>query len=409
MQWLKIEENTGLFCVEVVVVLSDASGVFWSRQGSSLVICVGILTSYTDTLYKMLSQLSGRGLSCWPYALGLLGIFTAVTMWAVVVTEGCRKIKLQYYGFKLASNARNGSPVTEVEPYIPFNINPSGMQPVLTTSYLLAFPGILARAPNGHRPQSADRGHTTGNHTLGQVSYCEYEAEFTGEREYEAAALTCKVFCSLLGSRFWEHVKEILNPESSIGPAPWVYYAIYAFFVFVFNIFDIVSKLYFSVTYETANMPKEIAEYLNKMGARIPNIKPGKGTIEYLTRIQASTRFWGMLPRLLFNCLLFILSLDVSSRLSFAHECDAGGLLLCILATSSSMLDHYLRRINENFAIGFTSVLIIVSMMLIMFGLFSLTVPCYSTIWKEQLLHALGRGSGADSMDARVVRQAAGK
>lgn len=235
-------------------------------QGSSLVICVGILTSYTDTLYKMLSQLSGRGLSCWPYALGLLGIFTAVTMWAVVVTEGCRKIKLQYYGFKLASNARNGSPVTEVEPFIPFNINPSGMQPVLTTSYLLAFPGILA---------------------------------------------------SLLGSRFWEHVKEILNPESSIGAAPWVYYAIYAFFVFVFNIFDI------------ANMPKEIAEYLNKMGARIPNIKPGKGTIEYLTRIQASTRFWG-------------------------------GLLLCILATSSSMLDHYLRRISENFAIGFTSVLIIV-------------------------------------------------
>lgn len=41
-------------------------------------------------------------------------------------------------------------------------------------------------------------------------------------------------------------------------------------------------------------MPKEIADYLNKMGARIPNIKPGKATIEYLTKVQASTRFWGM-------------------------------------------------------------------------------------------------------------------
>lgn len=235
-------------------------------QGSSLVICVGILTSYTDTLYKMLSQFSGSASSWWPYALGLLCLFTAVTMWAVLVTEGCRKIKLQYYGFKLASTARGESPVTEVEPYIPFNINPSGMQPVLTTSYLLAFPGILA---------------------------------------------------SLLGSRFWEHVKEILNRESSIGAPAWVYYAIYAFFVFVFNIFDI------------ANMPKEIAEYLNKMGARIPSIKPGKATVEYLTKIQASTRLWG-------------------------------GLLLSMLATSSSILDHYLRSINENFAIGFTSVLIIV-------------------------------------------------
>lgn len=49
--------------------------------------------------------------------------------------------------------------------------------------------------------------------------------------------------CSLLGSPFWEHVKEILNPETSIGAKPWVYYSIYAFFVFLFNIFDIVSLL----------------------------------------------------------------------------------------------------------------------------------------------------------------------
>ncbi|KAB1203221.1 Preprotein translocase subunit SCY2, chloroplastic [Morella rubra] len=235
-------------------------------QGSSLIICVSILTGYTETLYKMLSQLSGSTVNWWPYMLVLLGIFTVVTMWAVVVTEGCRKIKLQYYGFKLASAARDDSPITEVEPYIPFNINPSGMQPVLTATYLLGFPSILA---------------------------------------------------SLLGSPFWEHVKEILNPETHVGAEPWVYYAIYAFFVFLLNIFDI------------ANLPKEISDYLNKMGARIPNIKPGKATIEYLTKIQASTRFWG-------------------------------GLLLSALATTSSILDHYLRRINAGFAIGFTSVLIIV-------------------------------------------------
>uniref|UniRef100_A0A0A0KJF3 Uncharacterized protein n=1 Tax=Cucumis sativus TaxID=3659 RepID=A0A0A0KJF3_CUCSA len=163
-------------------------------QGSSLIICVGILTGYTETLYKMLSQLSGGAVVWWPYVLALLGIFTVVTMWAVVVTEGCRKIKLQYYGFKLASAAREDSPITEVEPYIPFNINPAGMQPILTTTYLLAFPSILA---------------------------------------------------SLLNSTFWEHVKEILNPESSIGAEPWVYYLIYAVFVFLFNIFDIVSFLIF--------------------------------------------------------------------------------------------------------------------------------------------------------------------
>uniref|UniRef100_A0A0D3B4E7 Preprotein translocase subunit SCY2, chloroplastic n=1 Tax=Brassica oleracea var. oleracea TaxID=109376 RepID=A0A0D3B4E7_BRAOL len=236
-------------------------------HGSSLIICVGILTGYTETLHKMLNQISGSFTNWLPYLLGVLGIFTVVTMFAVVVTEGCRKIKLQYYGFKLASASREGSPITEVEPYIPFNINPAGMQPVLTTTYLLAFPSILA---------------------------------------------------SIVGSPFLLHVKEILNPESTVGAPPWVYYSVYAFFVFLFNIFDI------------ANLPKEIADYLNKMGARIPNIKPGKATIEYLTKIQASTRFWG-------------------------------GLLLSFLATSSSVLDHYLRSINQGFSIGFTSVLIIAS------------------------------------------------
>ncbi|KAJ0669656.1 putative SecY/SEC61-alpha family, SecY domain superfamily protein [Helianthus annuus] len=76
-------------------------------------------------------------------------------------------------------------------------------------------------------------------------------------------------------------------------------------------------------------MPKEIAEYLNKMGARIPNVKPGNTTVEYLAKVQASTRFWG-------------------------------GLLLSVLATSSTILDHYLRKRNDGFSIGFTSVLIFV-------------------------------------------------
>lgn len=49
---------------------------------------------------------AGGGVSWWPYMLAVLGVFTMVTMWAVVVTEGCRKIKLQYYGFKLASATR---------------------------------------------------------------------------------------------------------------------------------------------------------------------------------------------------------------------------------------------------------------------------------------------------------------
>lgn len=106
-------------------------------------------------------------------------------------------------------------------------------------------------------------------------------------------------------------------------------------------------------------MPKEIADYLNKMGARIPKIKPGKATIDYLTKIQASTRFWGKkLP----TCYLDILQYACYSSASLClPKKYAGGVLLSLLATTSILLDHYLRSINEGFPIGFTSVLIIVS------------------------------------------------
>ncbi|KAF3526597.1 hypothetical protein F2Q69_00050784 [Brassica cretica] len=49
----------------------------------------------------------------------------------------------------------------EVEPYIPFNINPAGMQPVLTTTYLLAFPSILASVLD-HYLRSINQGFSIG-------------------------------------------------------------------------------------------------------------------------------------------------------------------------------------------------------------------------------------------------------
>lgn len=114
-----------------------------------------------------------------------------------------------------------------------------------------------------------------------------------------------------------------------------------------------------------ANMPKEIADYLNKMGARIPQVKPGKATIEYLTKIQASTRFWGKILSAFSMHAIYLLSLSVHfSSLTYYGNYSAGGLLLSVLATTSTILDHYLRRINEGFSIGFTSILIIVSSLL---------------------------------------------
>ncbi|WJX42838.1 hypothetical protein P8452_30022 [Trifolium repens] len=116
--------------------------------------------------------------------------------------------------------------------------------------------------------------------------------------------------------------KEKLQPRFLIGVphAPLRLFIGLFFELFDFELVRVVEED------QEANLPKEIADYLNKMGARIPNVKPGKATIEYLSKVLAFTQFWG-------------------------------GLLLSVLATTSSVLYHYLRRTNA----GFTSFLIIIS------------------------------------------------
>ncbi|CAM6110089.1 unnamed protein product [Calypogeia fissa] len=236
-------------------------------QGSSLIICISILTGYSENLYKMISNLL-NGTSTW-VPLGLfLGCFFLITMWAVIVTEGRRKVKLQYYDFELASSAGGSSVLPEVEPYIPFNINPTGMQPVLTTTYLMALPSLVA---------------------------------------------------GLTNNRTAVIIRDTLNPTYPTVPGaqPWLYYLLNGMFVFIFNVLDIMDT------------PKEVADYMMKIGARIPSVKPGRRTIEYLTKIQASTRFWG-------------------------------GLLLALLATVSTLVDYRFRSLHQGGTIGFTSMLIIV-------------------------------------------------
>lgn len=71
-------------------------------------MCSIISSRFITSIFILgvLNPTAGSPVSWWPYVIAVLGVFTVVTMWAVVVTEGCRKIKLQYYGFKLASATR---------------------------------------------------------------------------------------------------------------------------------------------------------------------------------------------------------------------------------------------------------------------------------------------------------------
>eukprot|EP00250_Pteridium_aquilinum_P008364 c17890_g1_i1 orf=92-1885(+) len=237
-------------------------------QGPSLFICVNILTGYADSLYKVVSSLIYGGGNWGPTVFTLFGFSLCFTVCAVLTSAGQRKIKLQYYHFGLAPTAGAGRLSTEVEPYIPFNINPTGMQPLLATTILMSLPGFFAR---------------------------------------------------IYKNQFWLSLRDVLTPGSSSNPL--LYYLITVCFIFLFNILDL------------GNLPVEVNQYLMKIGARIPGIKPGHQTVEYLTKVQASTRFWG-------------------------------GLMLSLLVIASTLVDNQFRHLHHGDTIGFTSMLIIVGAIL---------------------------------------------
>lgn len=237
-------------------------------QGPSLFICVNILTGYADSLYKVVSSLIYGGGNWGPTVFALFGFSLCFTVCAVLTSAGHRKVKLQYYNFGLAPTAGAGGSFTEVEPYIPFNINPTGMQPLLATTILMSLPGFFAR---------------------------------------------------IYRNQFWVNLKDALTPGSSSNP--FLYHIVTVCLIFLFNILDL------------GNIPVEVNQYLMKIGARIPGIKPGHQTVDYLTKVQASTRFWG-------------------------------GLMLSLLVIASTFVDNQFRHLHQGDTIGFTSMLIIVGAIL---------------------------------------------
>lgn len=238
-------------------------------QGPSLFICVNILTGYADSLYKVISSLIYGGGNWGPTVLALFGFSLCFTICAVLTSAGHRKVKLQYYNFELAPNVSAGGSLTEVEPYIPFSINPTGMQPLLATTILMSLPSFFAR---------------------------------------------------MTGNQFWSRLKDALTPGSTVSN-PFVYHTVTVGLIFMFNILDL------------GNIPVEVNQYLMKIGARIPSVKPGYQTVEYLAKVQASTRFWG-------------------------------GLMLSLLVTASTLVDNRFRHLHQGDTIGFTSMLIIVGAIL---------------------------------------------
>lgn len=113
-------------------------------NGVSLVITVGILSSFPSTIGTMIRQLNldsqepGQ-LTLTSFAV-LLAVFVFIIIGTILVIQGQRKIPLQYARRVVGRHEVQGSSA-----YIPLKLNYAGVIPVIFASSFLMFSGVIAQ------------------------------------------------------------------------------------------------------------------------------------------------------------------------------------------------------------------------------------------------------------------------
>ena len=182
-------------------------------EGVSLLIFAGIAADLPNNIFQMLAGWNPGQLSSYLlfFAMSLL-IITGV----VIVNEGRRNIPVSY-----AKRVRGGKMYGGSSTYLPMNINPAGVMPIIFSMSILLLPSMMA---------SFLEGRTGG-----------------------IVGIFQKVV-SLLGD-------------------PFIYGMLYFGLVFLFTYF------YTMITFD----PETIADNLKKMGGFVPGIRPGSSTVRYLS------------------------------------------------------------------------------------------------------------------------------
>ena len=182
-------------------------------EGVSLLIFAGIAADFPTNLFQILANWNWAQLPAYLLFL-LMSLF--IIMGVVVVNEGRRNIPVSY-----AKRVRGGKLFGGASTYLPLNINPAGVMPIIFSMSILILPSMIA--------------------------------SFLGEGGGALVSILQKV------GGFFED--------------PFIYSISYFVLVFLFTYF------YTAITFD----PGSIADNLKKMGGFVPGIRPGESTVHYLS------------------------------------------------------------------------------------------------------------------------------
>ncbi len=183
-------------------------------NGVSLLIFAGIAAGFPTSLRQTLATFDSTKI---PTYIGFVAIALLVIVGVVIITEGRRNVPVSY-----AKRIRGNRMYGGVSTYLPMNINPAGVIPIIFALSIMLFPGMI------------------GN------------------------------FFANSNTAIIAKIATFLRDMFTRGQL--VYTVIYFVLVLLFTYF------YTAVTFD----PKNIAENLQKMGGFVPGIRPGKPTADFL-------------------------------------------------------------------------------------------------------------------------------
>ena len=181
-------------------------------NGISLLIFAGIVSAVPMSIRQLIV---GWDPAMVPTYLLFFGMALLIIAGVVLINEGRRNIPISY-----AKRVRGMKMYGGVSTYLPLNINPAGVIPIIFAMSIILFPGMLA-------------------------------GFFVGADGITGA---------------------IAQTITNLFANPWIYGALFFLLVVLFTYF------YTAVTFD----PKAIATNLQKMGGFVPGIRPGQSTANFM-------------------------------------------------------------------------------------------------------------------------------
>lgn len=216
--------NPLLFFTAILIVTAGTIFLMWLGElisekgignGVSLLIFAGIIADFPVNIRNLILTWEPAKI---PSYLLFFGMSLIIIAGVVLITEGRRNIPISY-----AKRVRGTKMYGGVSTYLPLNINPAGVIPIIFALSILLFPGMIAQFLSG------------AGGWIGNVATA---------------------------------VANFFDPNKN----PFGYEILYFLLVVLFTYF------YTAVTFD----PKAIAGNLQKMGGFVPGIRPGESTSHFL-------------------------------------------------------------------------------------------------------------------------------